>query len=137
MRYQFILDNANVHPVEKMCKYINVSKNSYYHWCTTKDVVVETPKMNLRRRIRIIFEESKQIYGSCRIQKMLEREGLVYSRSYVAIIMKEMGLKSVLRRKYVVTTDSNHPFDISDNKFNRDFFSLKLGEKMGVRHYLH
>ena len=40
-----------------------------------------------------------------------------------------MGFKSVLRRKYIVTTDSNHSFDIAENKLNRVFKSLKLGEK--------
>jgi hypothetical protein len=43
-------------------------------------------------RIKVIFEESRQIYGSCRIQKMLERESLTYSRSYIELLMKEMGL---------------------------------------------
>jgi len=40
-----------------------------------------------------------------------------------------MRLKSVLRRKYVVTTDSKHGFPIANNELNRDFTSLKLGEK--------
>lgn len=61
--------------------------------------------------------------------KKLEREGLIYSRSYIGLLMKEMGLKSVLRRKYVVTTDSKHAFPIANNKLNRDFTSLKLGQK--------
>ena len=83
----------------------------------------------LKARIKVIFNNSKQIYGSYRVQKMLEREGLLYARSYVAVLMKEMGLRSVLRRKYVITTDSDHSFDISANKLNRAFASAKLGEK--------
>ena len=31
----------------------------------------------------------------------------MYSRSYVGLLMKEMGLKSVLKRKFVAKTDSN------------------------------
>jgi putative transposase len=113
-----------------MCKSMKVSKNSYYHWLKTKDLDKEkSSKIILKQKIKLAFERSKQIYGSHRIQKMLEREGLIYSRSYIALLMKEMGLKSVLRRKYVVTTNSNHSFNIADNKLNRDFTSLKLGEK--------
>lgn len=37
---------------------------------------------------------------------MLERESLTYSRSYIAFIMNEMGLKHVLKRKFVITTNS-------------------------------
>ena len=109
---------------------MSVSKNAYYHWIKTKDgVLLETPKMKLKERIKLIFKESRQIYGSCRIQKKLEREGLVYSRSYIGLLMKEMGLRSVLRRKYVVTTDSKHAFPIANNELSRNFTSLKLGEK--------
>jgi transposase InsO family protein len=109
---------------------MKVSKNAYYHWFKNKDVILlKTPKIHLKERIEIIFKESKEIYGSCRVQKKLEREGLIYSRSYIGLLMKEMGLRSVLKRKFVVTTDSNHQYLIAENTLNRAFSSLKLGEK--------
>ena len=40
-----------------------------------------------------------------------------------------MRLKSVLRKKYVVTTDSKHTFPLAKNELNREFSSLKLGQK--------
>lgn len=113
-----------------MCKCMKVSRNAYYHWLKTKDNTIEAASLTLlKKRIRVIFEQSRQIYGSHRVQKMLEREGLVYSRSYIALLMRKMGLRSVLRRKYVITTDSNHSFDIAENKLNRDFTSPQLGRK--------
>jgi len=130
MRYDFIKRNEGNYRVEKMCKRMNVSRNAYYNWRKSRnEIVLQTAKIMLMERIKIIFEESRQIYGSCRVQKKLEREGLIYSRSYIGLLMKEMGLKSVLRRKFVVTTDSKHSFPIASNELNRDFFSLKLGEK--------
>jgi len=113
-----------------MCKCMRVSKNAYYHWFKSKDLItINTPRMFLKERVKVIFEQSKEIYGSCRIQKMLEREGLIYSRSYVGLLMKEMGLKSILKRKFVVTTNSKHAFKIASNELNRNFTSIKLGEK--------
>lgn len=113
-----------------MCKCMRVSKNAYYHWVRTKDtVVLETPKTLLKQRIKIIFEDSKEIYGSYRIQKQLEREGVFYSRSYISSLMKEMGIKSVLKRKFVATTDSNHCFPVATNVLNREFTSVELGQK--------
>ena len=130
IRYQFILRNKDKYPVEKMCRAMKVSKNSYYHWFKSKDLVkTKTSKLFLKDRIRAIFNESRQIYGSCRIHKMLEREGLFYSRSYVGVLMREMELKSVLKRKFVVTTDSNHSFPVAKNELDRNFTSLELGEK--------
>lgn len=119
-----------MYPVEKMCKSMKVSKNAYYHWLKNKDVKVsKTVTVYLKERIKIIFDQSREIYGSHRIQKKLEREGYFYSRSYIGLLMKEMGLRSVLKRKFVITTDSNHKHLIAENKLNRDFYSAVLGEK--------
>ena len=43
--------------------------------------------------------------------------------------MKEMGLKSVLKKKFVSTTDSNHSFPIAKNILDRNFTSIELGKK--------
>lgn len=108
---------------------MGVSKNAYYYWINNKDNVKKNlSKEHLKNRIKHIFNDSRAVYGSCRVQKMLEREG-IYSRSYVAVLMKEMGLKSILRRKFVITTNSNHSFKIANNELNRDFSSLILGQK--------
>ena len=40
-----------------------------------------------------------------------------------------MNLISVLKKKFVVTTDSNHSFKIAENKLDRNFSSLSLGQK--------
>ena len=41
----------------------------------------------------------------------------------------KMGLKSVLKRKFVMAIDSNHALPIAKNKLNRNFISTILGEK--------
>ncbi len=113
-----------------MCKSMKVSKNAYYHWFKSKDIIVlKTATEFLKERIKFIFDQSRQIYGSCRVQKKLEKENLFYSRSYIGLLMKEMGLRSVLKRKFVVTTDSNHDHLIAENELNREFYTFKLGEK--------
>jgi hypothetical protein len=130
MRYEFIIENEPFFPVEKMCKCMKVSKNSFYYWLKNKDLnKMKQSKHILLERIKILFKQSKGVYGSPRIKKMLDREGLFYARSYIAFLMHEMGLKSVLRRKYVVTTDSKHSLPIAENKLDRNFSSIELGEK--------
>ena len=84
-----------------MCKCMDVSKNAYYNWLKSKDKVrIKTSKTVLKERIKVLFKESREIYGSYRIQKMLERESLNYSRSYIGILMKEMGLTKTIN--YIV-----------------------------------
>lgn len=109
---------------------MKVSKNAYYHWLAMKGAVKgKSQGLFLKERIKAIFRDSKEIYGSHRVQKMLEREGLHYSRSYIALLMQRMGLRSVLRRKHVTTTDSNHSFSTPGNVLDRDFNSVCLGKK--------
>mgnify|MGYP000718661842 FL=1 len=110
---------------------MRVSKNSYYTWLRVGQYKSQKSAVShLKSRVIAIFNDSKQIYGSLRIQKSLEREGLFYSRSYIALIMKKLGLKSVLSKKFrVCTTDSDHTFALADNVLNRNFKSTKLGEK--------
>ena len=130
MRYDFVCNNKEKYPVEKMCNSLKVSKNAYYNWLKNKKVIKpETHKDYLLKRIRAIFHESREIYGSHRVQQMLDREGLNYSRSYVALLMKEMGLRSILKKKFVVTTNSNHSYPIAKNVLNRNFSSLSIGQK--------
>ena len=120
-----------LYPVEKMCKYMKLSVNSFYTWLKNKDLEKpETSTQFLKKRIVQIYNENRQVYGATRIQKILEREGLVYSRSYIAQLMKKMELRSILKKKFkVCTTDSNHSYPVAKNQLNRDFKSEKLGQK--------
>jgi transposase InsO family protein len=110
---------------------LRVSKNAYYTWLRKpKDANSKPSLALLKGKIETIFYESNQIYGSLRIQKVLEKQNLYYSRSYIALLMKNLGLRSVLSKKFrVVTTDSNHTFPIANNVLDRDFTSENLGEK--------
>ena len=114
-----------------MCYCMKVSKNAYYTWLRNKDKNLSNNCLeSLKQSVKEIYYGSNRIYGSLRVQKMLERRGSFYSRSYIAYLMKQMGLRSILSRKFrVVTTDSNHTFPISKNLLNRDFTSNCLGEK--------
>ena len=113
-----------------MCECFKVSKNAFYKWLkkemTNKAAATETP---LRQLIKNIFADSKQVYGSYRIKAELEKQGVVVSRPYVARLMKNMGLKSVLSKKFrVLTTDSKYDYPIAENLLNRNFNVQELGK---------
>lgn len=79
-------------------------------------------------KIENIFEASKQTYGSPRITVELEKHGYKISRPKVAKLMKQAGLKSKVKKKYRVTTDSNHDFPIAPNLLNRNFTPDKINK---------
>jgi putative transposase len=99
--------------VERMVKLAGVSRASYYRF----DDQAETgpdPDMALRDAIqRIALDWST--YGRRRVTKELRRQGWTVNKKRVARIMREDNLLCLLKRKFVVTTDSNHGRKIYPN----------------------
>ena len=113
-----------------MCKSLKISLNSYYYWLQTKDKPVNSQTLFYKQRIEQIWKKSNQVYGSAKIQKQLEREGIHLHRSYVAFLMKVLGLRSIVSKKFKgITTDSNHRLPVSENVLDRDFKAFGLGQK--------
>ena len=108
-------------PIEKMCKALKVCRSSYYYWLKRKASKRDIEKRDLSEKIRMIYYKSKRIYGSPRITMALCNEGIIVSRQRVARLMKEMSLRSIIRKKFVVTTDSKHNYPVVKNKLNRNF----------------
>lgn len=112
-----------------MCKVLKVSRNTYYYWRRQQvSTQPECRKQTLKREIKAIFNESRQIYGSYKITIELKKKGITLSRSYVARLMQEMGIRSRTRKKFVATTDSNHKNPVADNVLDRNFEPSQLGK---------
>lgn len=118
--------------VEKMCKVLKVSPNAYYNWRKNKDKVPSKRKKDRQRlmeKIEQVWMDSRQTYGSPRLQKALEKEGFYYSISYVARLMKELKIASIRQKKWVCTTDSKHDLPVAENLLKQDFTAHNIGEK--------
>ena len=118
-----------VFPIEKMCKVFEVSRSGYYHWLNGKACKRSLENHFLKERITKIHAESKQRYGSPKITQVLNKETKLASRPRVARIMKSLNLRSIIKPKFRVTTNSNHKLPVCDNLLNRDFKANDLGEK--------
>jgi putative transposase len=55
-------------------------------------------------------------------------EGFHVSRQRVARLMKKQNLKSIIRKKWIITTDSRHNYPVVENKLNRDFHVTRPGQ---------
>ncbi|WP_414017250.1 IS3 family transposase [Aliarcobacter butzleri] len=79
----------------------------------------------LNKLVKEIFITSRETYGTRRLKEVLiQRYGLVVSKRRIGKIMSFLNLKTKMKRKFkVITTTSNHNFDIAPNRINRDFYS--------------
>ncbi len=104
-----------------MCKVLKVSRSSYYSWLIRKPGKRDIENEDLSNRIKRIYEFSKKTYGSPKVTIALLEEGIPVSRQRVARLMKKQHLQSIIRKKWVVTTDSRNNYPVVENKLNRDF----------------
>jgi len=88
---------------------MSIPRSSYYHTPNAPDV-----ERTLADRIEQIAEEYEK-YGYRRMTAQLHREGFSINHKKVSRIMREKGLKAKQTRRYVKTTDSNHPYPVYPN----------------------
>jgi len=111
-----------------MCEILRISRNSYYQWQRNSNKIKISKTKILKAKINQIWIENRKVYGSYKITKILARAGYNYHPSYISRLMQQMGIRSQSKRKYVVTTNSNHNFSISPNILNRNFKIKELGK---------
>lgn len=92
------LYHENKYSVRMICEALDILRGTFYnHIFRNKrgDSSYEKRKENLRIRIRQVYKDSNQIYGSPKIAATLEGEGIKASKEYVRRLMREMGLESI------------------------------------------
>lgn len=121
MSFKFIENHENIYAITKMCKSLGISEMTYRRW--KKQPITETQRQRnlVKEQIKIIYFKSKQHFGSQKISKELQKNGLYVSKALVFFYMKQLGLYRKSKRKYKVTTDSKHNLCTAPNVLNRSF----------------
>jgi len=112
---------CNDFPIVRMASALNVHRGGYYKWTKHPITKRELENIELAKMIKRIFFEYKHRYGSPRISKELKEQGITCSKNRVCKLMKKENLIPRARRKFKVTTDSNHNLKISPDLVKRDF----------------
>lgn len=96
------------------CELVGVSRAGFYrHWGEHEPLAAE---MELRHRIQqIALEPDNRKYGYRRVYRQLRREGWQVNHKRVLRLMREDNLLCVRKRKFVLTTDSNHFWPVYPN----------------------
>jgi len=106
-----------------MSETLKINRSGYYRW--VKEGMIsrkEIPESELLEKIKEVFNQSRQRYGSPRITAELKAKGMKVSKNRIARIMKKHGIKSKIKRRYKITTNSKHKLPVAENlvemKFN-------------------
>jgi transposase InsO family protein len=91
---------------------MNLPRSSYYYCPKTPETSSE--QRALTGRIEEIAEEFPR-YGYRKVTAQLRREGLLVNHKKIQRIMRERGVGVKKSRRFVRTTDSDHPYPIYPN----------------------
>ena len=104
---------------------MQVSSSAYYDWNARGAELIDNAIWQLCHRMKLLFNESRQSLGSRQLMKQLRKEGFEIGRYRVRKLMKKLGLVVKRKKRFVLTTDSNHMLPVAENVLDRDFTPAK------------
>ncbi len=108
-------------PIRKTCKVMQVSPSGFYASRSRQESTHARDDRRLRVLIRASFEESRRRYGSPRVYRDLVEQGIQVSPKRIARLMQEEGLKARARKRFKMTTMSDHDQPVAANLLDRQF----------------
>lgn len=122
MKYSFITRAKKTYPVSLMCRLLGVTRSGYYGYARRQQEKPDDPvHREMLDAVLEIAVASDFSYGSRRMKKGLNALRYPVSRNKARKLMREAGVQVKHRRKYKVTTNSNHQQPVFENKLGRAF----------------
>lgn len=121
MRYEFIEKHRREHSISLMCRVLEVSLSGFYAWRGRPESQRSREDRKLRVFIRSAFYDSRESYGTVRMQDELLSQGIRCGRQRIGRLMKEEGLVPKKARLFRRTTISAVHHPKAENVLNRQF----------------
>jgi transposase InsO family protein len=122
VKYTFITQHKNAYPISLQCQVLGVSRNGYYQYRRSQENKPEDPvHQEMIEWVQDIAKSSDDTYGSRRMKKALNVLGYPVSRQKARKLMREAKVQVRHRKKYKVTTNSNHKQPVFENLVEREF----------------
>jgi len=102
--------------ITKKCRTLEVNRSSYYKWLNKKPCKTNE---NAEAEIIKIYHKYKGTYGRARITQALRNGGIVINHKKVYRIMRKLGLKAVIRKKWAIRKYIKE--NVACNVLNREF----------------
>ena len=122
MKYAFITRYKKTWPVDLMCRLLGVSRNGYYQYNQRRqNERRDAAHQLLLVATREVANSSGYSYGTRRMSHALKAMGYSVGRHKARSLMREAGVRASYRKKYKVTTNSQHQQPVFENVLARQF----------------
>ena len=118
-----------MYDIRTLCKAVKLHHSVYYYHKQNKENSYKKANEKLDKKIIEKFEKSKKRYGSPKITKILNKQGIKVSQKRVARRMKVLGLRSIIVKK--INHSGNKKVDDKNKKnlLDQNFNAEKPSEK--------
>jgi transposase InsO family protein len=125
----FIDEHRAEHGVEPICEVLPIAPSTYHEQKAREADPSRLPDRavrdaDLREEIERVWKENFGVYGARKVWRQLIREGVDVARCTVDGLMREMGLRGVVRGRKVKTTITDElaerPLDLVKRDFTAD-----------------
>jgi putative transposase len=106
------------YPTRLLCRVLGVCPSGFYAWRRRAQSGSRSQQnAQLLQAVSQIHSDSRQTYGSPRIQQALRQQGWRCGRNRIARLMRQQQLRGRVRRRYRMrTTDSRHDLPVAPNR---------------------
>lgn len=124
MKYAFIARHRQVWPITVQCRVLEVSVSGY-HAHRARQLSM-APRRHLSDEallvhIKAVHAQTHGGYGRPRILRELRNDGVRVGKQRLQTLMHKHGIRAKGKRRFKVTTNSNHDLPIAPNLLNRQF----------------
>jgi putative transposase len=108
--------------IEPICRVVQVAPSSYYAAIRRPPSARQRRDEVLKGEIRRVWEEHRRVYGADKVWAQLRREEIPVARCTVERLMRQLGLRGVVRGKARIRTTigddaSSRPLDLVARQF--------------------
>jgi transposase InsO family protein len=138
VKYAWIKQHRPEFTVLSMCRFLQVSQSAYYAWLHRAPSSREREDAQLSGMMQTTFEKSRHTYGTRRLKMALSHQGQAVGRRRIGRLMKEAGLVCKTKRRFKITTDSQHDSPVAPNYLDRQFSVARANQVyVGDITYIH
>lgn len=124
----FIDDHRAQYGVEPICRVLPIAPSTYHARVAQRaDPALGSARSQrdgmLRAEVRRVHAENFGVYGVRKVWRQLGREGTLVARCTVARLMRQMGLRGVVRGKETRTTVPDKGVPCPADRVNRQFLA--------------
>jgi putative transposase len=107
--------------VEPICEVLKIAPSSYYAHKARPPSARAVADEQLKLEVARVYKANFEVYGAEKLWRQLGREGIRVGRDRVARLMRELGIRGVVRGAKRRTTTPADPANRPADLVNRDF----------------